>query len=122
MEIVYTILGSAGLFSLLQYLITRRDARTKMLETIKKEIDEIKADRLLDKATDARRRILRSSDEVLQGMNHSQEWWEQVMDDVTYYEKYCATHQGYENNKAKIAIKELTECYEQRRERQDFLI
>lgn len=122
MEIVYTILGSAGLFSLIQYLITRRDARTKMLEAIKKEIDEIKADRLLDKATDARRRILRSSDEVLQGMKHSQEWWEQVMDDVTYYEKYCADHKGYENNKARIAIKELTKCYEERREKHDFLI
>lgn len=122
MEIVYTIIGSAGLFSLIQFLISRRDKRVTMLADIKKEIEAIKADRLLDKATDARRRILRASDEILTGTKHSREWWEQIMDDVTEYQKYCSAHKEYENNKAIIAVKELTQCYEERRDKKDFLI
>lgn len=119
--IIVTILGSAGVFGLIEFLIQRRDDRHSLLTSIKKELDELKSDMLRDKATDARRRILMASDETLQGTLHSREWWEQIMEDITEYEKYCATHQGYENNKAKIAIKELTECYETRRERHDFL-
>lgn len=122
MEILYTILGSAGLFSLIQYIISRRDNRMKMLTEIKKDIEAIKAERALDRATDARRRILRSADEILQGMKHSQEWWEQVMEDIGEYERYCDSHEGYKNNKARLAIKELTNCYEDRREKHDFLI
>ena len=122
LTILCTILGSAGVFSFIEYLIQRRDKRTGMLAEIKKEIDELKVLRLQDRATDARRRILRASDEVQLGTRHSREWWEQIMEDISEYEKYCLTHANYENNKAKIAIKELTECYEQRRERQDFLI
>lgn len=119
--IIVTILGSAGVFGLIEFLIQRRDNQHSLLTSIKKELDELKSDMLRDKATDARRRILMASDETLQGTLHSREWWEQIMEDITEYEKYCATHQGYENNKAKIAIKELTECYEARRERHDFL-
>lgn len=122
LTILVTILGSAGVFSFIEYLITRRDKRTGMLAEIKKEIDELKVLRLHDRATDARRRILRASDEVQVGTQHSREWWDQIIEDITEYEKYCLSHANYENNKAKIAIKELTECYEQRRERQDFLI
>lgn len=120
--IIVTILGSAGVFSFIEYLITRRDKRVGMLAEIKKEIDELKVLRLQDRATDARRRILRASDEVQLGTSHSREWWEQIMEDISEYEKYCLTHANYENNKAKIAINELTKCYETRRERQDFLI
>lgn len=119
--IIVSILGSAGVFAFIEFLIQRRDNRNSLLTAIKKELDELKSNMLRDRATDARRRILMASDETLQGTLHSREWWEQIMEDITEYEKYCATHQGYENNKAKIAIKELTECYETRRERHDFL-
>lgn len=122
LTIICTILGSAGVFSFIEYLIQRRDSRNGILKEIKKEIDELKALRLQDRATDARRRILRASDEVQLGTRHSREWWEQIIEDITEYEKFCLSHTTYENNKAKIAIRELTECYEQRRERQDFLI
>lgn len=120
--LVCAILGSAGAFGLIEFLIRRHDNKNDMLAAIKKEIDEMKTERLADKATDARRRILGASDEVLHGTLHSREWWEQIMDDITEYEKYCHENKEYENNKAKIAISELTSCYQTRRDRQDFLI
>ena len=51
LTILVTILGSAGVFSFIEYLITRRDKRTGMLAEIKKEIDELKVLRLHDRAT-----------------------------------------------------------------------
>lgn len=120
--IICTALGSAGAFSLIQFLITRHDAKKGALAEIKKEIAEMKRAREEDKATDSRRRILAASDEVLLGVRHSQEWWSQIMEDITDYEKYCALHSGYANQKARVAIKELSTCYEGLRDKHDFLV
>lgn len=122
LTIICAVLGSAGAFGLIEFLIRRHDNRTGLIVSIKKEIDEMKAEREKDRATDARRRILNASDEILHGVIHSREWWEQVLQDIDDYEVYCRSHEKYENNRAKIAIKSLADCYAERRERHDFLI
>lgn len=123
LTLICAILGSAGAFGTLQFLITRHDNKNSMLVQIKKEIEEMKASMERDKATDARRRILMASDEIIQGTLHSREWWEQTMDDITEYSRFCASHEKeYRNSKAEVAINELTRCYAERRDRHDFLI
>lgn len=61
--------------------------------------------------TACRRRILRFGDEVMMGVRHSQEHWDNVMEDVDDYHNYCETHPGYHNSKAERAMSLLTERY-----------
>lgn len=63
------------------------------------------------RAISARIRILTASDEVIHGVKHSQEWWDQVLDDSTFYEQYCRDHPDFKNKKAVHAIDHLNEVY-----------
>ena len=49
-------------------------------------------------ATLCRTNILRFGDEILHGVPHSKEHYEQLMIDIDTYEKYCSNHPNYKNN------------------------
>jgi hypothetical protein len=71
---------------------------------------------------DTRRvRILRGSDEIKLKMRHSEEWFDQMNEDITEYEKYCESHPGYKNNKAVHAISNINSVYEKALKENDFL-
>lgn len=98
------------------------------LDSVKKEIGEIKEqnnqqdeERLRDKALDARRRILRFADEIRRGDRHSQEHFDNVLDDIGYYTKYCEDHPKFKNEKAVVSIKIIEEVYEKCARENDFL-
>ena len=59
-----------------------------------------------------RMRILRFSDEILQGKPHTKEHYDEVLDDITEYERYCDTHPGYKNSKAGMAIRNIEARYQ----------
>lgn len=61
--------------------------------------------------TACRRRILRFDDEVRMGMKHSQEHWNNIMDDVDTYRTYCKEHPKYSNSKAEKAMAHLTDTF-----------
>ena len=70
-------------------------------------------ERKLDKALDARRRILRFADEVRRGEKHSLEHFNNVFIDVHNYEAYCNEHPDFKNNRADVSIKCIQQVYEQ---------
>lgn len=77
---------------------------TKLLEKLSKEIGEYEA-------TTSRYRILRFSDEILHDVTHSKEHFDQVLDDITTYKRFCEEHSDYENNKAELAIENIKSTY-----------
>ena len=90
------------------------------LGLIKSDILELKEsnrrqdnERKLDKALDARRRILRFADEVRRGEKHSLEHFNNVFIDVHNYEAYCNDHPDFKNNRADVSIKCIQQVYEQ---------
>lgn len=98
------------------------------LNGIKGEIGEIKKqnkqqddERMLDKALDARRRILQFADEIRRGVRHSYEHFTNVSEDITFYEKYCDDHPKFENDRAKVSIKIINDTYERCIKENDFL-
>lgn len=114
--------------SLVQFFFTRKDKSDERLAGIETKLDKLaatiednRAQRKRDKADDARRRILAASDEVLHCVPHSKEWWDQINDDVTEYNKYCTAHPDYRNNKAVHAIDNLDKEYSKKLEINDFL-
>lgn len=64
-----------------------------------------------DDAKSARRRILSCADELRRGVEHSQEFFDDVLEDISYYNNYCKENPDFENMKAVVAIEFITEAY-----------
>lgn len=69
----------------------------------------------------ARRRILWCSDEIRKKDRHSEEYFNDVLDDISYYKQYCKNHPEFENEKAVLAIKLVERTYEKCISDNDFL-
>lgn len=62
-------------------------------------------------ATLCRAHILRFGDEVLHGIPHSKEAYDNILIDIDSYEEYCDKHPGYKNNIAVETIKHIKTMY-----------
>lgn len=94
---------------------------TEQLSWISEQLkSHIEAD-ARDKAKRLRVRILRFADELLQGERHSQEHFNEILEDITEYNRYCATHPDFPNDKAAISIGHIENVYRARLENNDFL-
>ena len=91
------------------------------VEALTKEVDDLRKDEELERVRFARQRILRFNDEILFDQRHSKEHFDEILDDITLYEHYCADHEDYENNKAILAIGTIREVYKQCLKTHDFL-
>lgn len=72
-------------------------------------------------AKQCRLRILRFNDEILQAKKHTKEHFDETLDDITEYERYCETHPGYRNSKAGMAIENIKKVYQKCLADKDFL-
>lgn len=81
------------------------------VDKLEKDVATIKANEDEREATLCRTRILRFGDELLHGVKHSKEHFDQILIDITYYENYCSTHAAYRNNVAVLTIQQVKETY-----------
>lgn len=88
---------------------------------LKKDLDDFKKEAELERVRQARQRILRFNDEILFEKRHSKEHFDEILDDITLYERYCREHKEYENNKAVLAISTIKEVYQDCMDTHDFL-
>ena len=92
------------------------------ISEIKKTSDEMAAREDERNACIARQRILRFGDEVRHGQNHSEEHYNDILEDITSYENYCDTHPNFKNQKAQSTIKIIVQAYEGHMKKNDFLV
>lgn len=128
LTIITAIVGSSAVAGLIQFLISRNDNRDEWRASIVAKIDQLTRDlnddretRKRENADDARRHILAASDAVRHGERHSKEWWDQLNEDISSYDKYCDTHPDYKNNRAVQAIANLNRVYADRLLKNDFI-
>lgn len=95
-------------------VISKVDALSKDLDSFKKENEEYHA-------TLSRTHILVFGDEILHGVNHSKERYDNVLIDIDNYEEYCDDHPDYKNNVALATIKHIKHKYTEHLEHDDFL-
>lgn len=88
-------------------------AQTKLDNHIKID-DERDADR-------HRARILQFNNELLRSIPHTREDFIEVLSEIDYYERYCASHPDYKNNRAVHAIGNIGRVYDDRMKKNDFL-
>lgn len=114
------MVGSAliggGLLAFVQFLISRHDKKSdrfnevlEVMAEIKKEVSEIKQDASKSEAIRSRTSILRFQDELYNDIKHSKEYFDQVLDDIETYDKYCDGHPDFKNGRTKAASKYIKE-------------
>ena len=78
---------------------------------LRKEVDGVRSDAKEDKAERARTQILRFADEMYQGQKHTKEHFDEILAQITYYQKYCEEHPSFENNRTDLAQKHIQHVY-----------
>lgn len=80
----------------------------------------VKEDKL-ETIRSARSRILRFHDEVRHGTLHTEEHYNDIIDDIDMYETYCKQNPEYPNMKAEVAIGDIKEEYKRHSLENSFL-
>lgn len=95
-------------------VIAKVDALSKDVKKNKNDDDE-------QWASLSRSHILRFGDELLHGVAHSKEHFDQILLDISKYEKYCENHKDYLNDVANETIKRIRATYQKCLEENTFL-
>lgn len=115
---VVSVLVGGGLLAFIQFLINRHDNKhdklkgiTDSIEDVKRELKDIKDEigKVRDEAdqrdaVQARTHILRFRDELTNDIEHSQDYFDQILDDAKRYEDFCSTHPKFPNGRTDAAI------------------
>lgn len=114
-EIIIAIIGavfaSSGLWGLIQFLINRKDSIGEKIDKLTEMVKEV-SDRVdSTSATNARTRVLRFDDELINGVHHSREYFQQTLEEIDTYEAYCQKHPEFKNNACVLAIEHIRRVY-----------
>jgi len=88
------------------------DSQGKKLNSLEEAFNKKNAEDQEKEAKAARRRILRTDDEIRIGVKHSKDFFDDVLRDIDYYEEYCDDHPHFKNKCAESAINNVMACYE----------
>jgi len=98
------------------------------LDSLEKKVDKLEQrdaaqDALfeLEQVKAARRRILKFADEIRMKEKHSEEYFNDVLGDISFYKQYCLDNPKFQNEKAVIAMRLIEKAYEKCVQDNDFL-
>lgn len=94
--------------------------RSSVVELSKKVDDHIKDDDFRA-AKNTRIRILRFNDEICAGVKHSENHFEDILDDIDFYEEFCENHPDFHNNRGVLAMAHIKAVYSECKEKNSFL-
>lgn len=69
----------------------------------------------------ARRRIINFADECRRDVKHSSEHFDSILDDITFYTRFCDQHPLFRNEKAVHSIKYVEEVYDKTKKDNSFI-
>lgn len=73
-----------------------------------------------NKADTCRRSILDFNGEIKRGIHHDEEQFNEVINLIDKYEKFCRDNPNYPNNKAVLAIENIKNVYKKAYSKNDF--
>lgn len=91
------------------------------VKELQQDMEDGKEENEKEKALNARRRILRFADECKLNIRHSEEYFNNILEDIDFYKDYCDLHPKFENEKAVIAISIIEKIYKKAYETNNFL-
>lgn len=127
MEIFLAIAGGGALLGFIQFLLNRVFAKQDRNDEVIRKIDGLdrKIDGLAERVDEnaavlARTHILRFSDELQNGIRHSNDYFRQQMDDIKTYERYCEGHPDFANGYTQAAARYISRTYDKLLEKGEF--
>ena len=110
-----------ALVGIIPTIISNRKKTQADIETLQKTLNgHIKNDED-EQARNKRYRILRFYDEICEGRKHSESHFEDILDDVDFYENYAVSHPGFKNSRGKEAMEYIRETYHKVKTKGGFL-
>lgn len=117
--VIIAVIGSSALWQTIVFFVDRFDKKKKSNEDIVKEVMKVQesVDELAVKVDEnqavlARTHILRFSDELRNGVQHSDEYFRQQLQDCDTYERFCEDHPEFKNSYTELANKHIKETYQ----------
>ncbi len=95
-----------------QQSINIQQSMNGQIHDLSKKMDKLSKSSDEGMAYTWRYRILRFDDEIRHKIRHSKEHFDQILDDIDKYEKYCRENPDFPNNKAVFAIRNIRETYD----------
>ena len=97
---------------------TKFDELTTKLDSIETEVTTLKEENTKQNTAfeeytvvQSRKRIIEAADELRHGVDHSDEWFNSVLESCSDYEKYCNDHPKFPNEKSRASIQLIKDCY-----------
>lgn len=113
--LIAALLGSGLIQFFISLFFSRKD-KLKELETkidgTNKKLDKVDEKIDMNQAILARTHILRFSDELKNGIEHSAEYFRQQLDDCDTYDNFCLSHPDFKNSYTMVANKHIKETFE----------
>mgnify|MGYP004611849397 CR=1 FL=1 len=99
----------------------RLDAMQKCLEEVQEKLNEHISSDDDRNARSWRTQILRFNDELVHGVRHTKEHFDEMLGIIHDYETYCTTHKNFPNGQCVHAIANINRVYDELLESHDFL-
>lgn len=119
-SIIAAILGSSGVWTFIQYKIEKRDKQADKMDEVIKQVENLSEKIDHNQAVLARTHILRFDDELMNGIQHSQEYYRQQLSDIDTYLTFCNDHPDFKNSYATSAIEHIRHTYQTLLEKHEF--
>lgn len=91
------------------------------VDNLEKDVQKINHDAGERRAKDARARVLRFGDELIHDVRHSKEHFDDILMDISEYEKYCDEHPEFENDRMQLTAETIKSTYKKCWEEHSFL-
>lgn len=110
-----------ALVGIIPTIINNRKKTQASIETLQETLDAHIREDEDDKARQARLRIIRFNDELCENRPHSESYFEDILDDIDFYEAYCDSHPGFRNNRGHTAMEHTKAVYTKLKNKGKFL-
>lgn len=110
------IVGSGIINLILQHHWEKNSQLNQIVESINKLNDKVEE----NAAILSRTHILRFDDELINGVEHSKEYFKQQLDDIDTYENFCKTHPKFKNSYTVEAARHIRQTYKRLRDKGEF--
>lgn len=86
-----------------------KDIKTEQEET-RKKLDAHIEEGEERKANNYRSQVLRFNNELVRGLGHTEEDYDEILEVIWKYNEYCKTHPKYKNNKSHMLTRMWSVC------------
>ena len=122
------ILIGGGLLAFIQWAVdkyslwrNKKDKTAEAIEGLTDKDSELKDTMDERDAVLARTHILRFNDEIYNGVKHSKEYFDQTLEDIDNYNRFCESHPEFRNSRTVMAAENIKDTYNRLLDSHSFL-